>query len=147
MDMNEKSETLLDVIERLCGILVSENENLASRRFGEIGTTIEDKDRLCRAFELLVKGISKDGENVHEADGDLRQALREQGEQLKMLIDDNCSALKTAITANERLMKAVRKAAVECSPKAGNYTQTGLLSEGSRIEARTPLPVTVNQVL
>ena len=147
MDMNEKTETLLDVIERLCGILVSENENLVTRRFKEIGTTIEDKDRLCRAFELLVKGIAKDGETIHEADADLRQSLREQGEQLKMLIDDNCAALKTAITANERLMQAVRKAAVECTPKAGNYTHTGMLSTGSRIDARTPLPVTVNQVL
>ncbi len=147
MDMNEKTETLLDVIERLCGILVSENENLVTRRFKEIGTTIEDKDRLCRAFELLIKGITKDGETIHEADGDLRQSLREQGEQLKMLIDDNCAALKTAMTANERLMQAVRKAAVECTPKAGNYTHNGMLSTGSRIDARTPLPVTVNQVL
>jgi len=147
MDMNEKSETLLSVIERLCGILVNENENLISRRFKEIGTTIEDKDRLCRAFELLVKGIAKNGENIHEVDVELRQTLREQGEQLKVLIDDNCTALKTAITANERLMKAVRKAAVECTPKSGSYTHAGELTTGSRIDARAPLPVSVNQVL
>ncbi|MBC8242556.1 MAG: hypothetical protein H8E30_19095 [Alphaproteobacteria bacterium] len=147
MDMNEKTETLLSVIERLCGILVSENENLVTRRFKEIGTTIEDKDRLCRAFELLVKGIVKNGEDVEQADSDLRQSLREHGEQLKILIDDNCAALKTAMNANERLMKAVRKAAVECTPKAGNYTHAGTLTNGSRVDSRTPLPVTINQVL
>lgn len=147
MDMNEKTETLLGVIERLCGILVDENENIANRRFREIGVTIEDKDKLCRAFELLVRGFAKNGENIKEADGGLRQSLREQGEQLKLLIDDNCDALKTAINANERLMKAVRKATIECTPKAGNYTQAGKLSNGSRIDSATPLPVTVNQVL
>jgi len=148
MDMNEKTETLLDVIERLCGVLVHENESLTTRRFKEIGTTIEEKDRLCKAFELLVKGIAKDGkEHVAQADGDLRQSLRDHGEQLKSLIDDNCSALQTAIQANERIMKAVRKAAVECTPKAGNYTQTGKLSDGARVDAHSPVPVTINQVL
>lgn len=147
MDMNEKTETLLSVIERLTGILASENDNLENRRFKEIGVTIEDKDKLCRAFELLVKGISKNGDEIKNTDGELIQALREQGEQLKHLIDDNCAALKTAINANERLMKAVRKAAVECTPKAGNYTHSGKISTGSRVDANTPLPVTVNQVL
>ncbi len=147
MDMNEKTETLLSVIDRLCVILESENESLASRHFNEIGATLEGKDKLCRAFELLVKGISKNGEDINEADGELRQSLREQGEELKALIDGNCSALKTAITANERLMKAVRKAAVECTPKSGSYTHAGELSTGSRTDARAPLPVTVNQVL
>ena len=147
MDMNEKTETLLSVIERLHGILVSENESLANRQFREIGTTIETKDKLCRAFELLVKGIAKHGENFHEANDELRQSLREQGEQLKILIDENCAALRTAITANERLMKAVRKAAVECTPRSGSYTHGGEMSTGSRIDSRSPLPVTVNQVL
>ncbi len=147
MDMNEKTETLLSVIERLCDILVSENENLASRHFKEIGTTLDDKDKLCRAFELLVKGISKNGEDINEVDGELRQSLREQGEELKTLIDGNYSELKMAINANERLMKAVRKAAVECTPKSGSYTHAGELSTGSRTDSRAPLPVTINQVL
>ncbi len=147
MDMNEKAETLMSIIERLSGLLVNENENLDTRQFKAIGDTIEEKDKLCRAFELLVRGLSKDGENIRSTDQSLRDELRSCGDQLNALVKDNAASLKKMIQANERLMKAVRDAAVECTPKAGNYTNTGHLSPGARIDARVSSPVTINQIL
>ena len=148
MNANEKTETLLEVIERLCGVLVHENTSLEARRFREIGTTIEEKDRLCKAFELLVKGITKDGPDyVAKSDNELRKTLNEHGKQLKSLIDDNCAALQTAIQANDRIMQAVRKAAIKCTPKASNYTHSGKLTDGARVDAKAPTPVTINQIL
>jgi len=147
MNMNEKTETLMSVIERLTGLLSEENQNLGSRNFNAIGPSLEEKDRLCRAFELLVRGLVKDGENVGEAELELRERLRGMGSDLKGLVDDNVASLKHAMTANERLMNAVREAAIKCTPNAGNYTQSGNLTAGTRIDAKAPSPVTINQVL
>jgi flagellar biosynthesis/type III secretory pathway chaperone len=147
MDMNEKVETLMTVIDRLCGVIESENSNISTRQFKAIGETIEEKDKLCRAFELLVRGLSKDKHNMHETGTNTREALLQCGEKLDGLVSSNAAALKTAIQANERLMKAVRSAAIECTPKAGSYSKNGHLLAGSRLAEKAPSPVTVNQVL
>jgi hypothetical protein len=147
MDMNEKTETLMTVIERLTGLLASENKNLSDRNVGAVGESVEEKDKLCKAFELLVRGLVKDGANIDEVETDLREELHSVGSQLKELVDNNVTSLKRAINANERLMDAVRSAAIECTPKAGSYTDSGSLSKGSRIGAKAPSPVTINQVL
>lgn len=147
MNMNEKVETLMSVIERLTGLLTDENRNLSERNFSAVGPAVDEKDRLCKAFELLVRGLVKDRDNVHEAEPELRQRLHEMGSELKQLIDDNVTSLKQSISTNERLMSAVREAAIKCTPKAGNYTQSGNLAEGTRIDAKAPSPVTINQVL
>lgn len=147
MNMNEKTETLMTVIERLADLLVDENQNLDDRKIAAIGDSVEEKDKLCKAFELLVRGLVKDSENINEVEGDLRDELHSVGSQLKELVDNNVSSLKRAIGANERLMTAVRDAAIQCTPKAGNYTHSGSLSGGSRIGAKSPSPVTINQIL
>ncbi len=147
MNMNEKTETLMSVIERLIGILSEENANLSERKFNVIGTSVEEKDRLCRAFELLVRGLVKDANNIDDSDEELRARLRDMGGQLKALIDANMSSLKQAISANERLMNAVRDAAIQCTPKAEYYTQSGSMTQGARIDAKSPSPVSINQVL
>ena len=147
MNMNEKTETLMTVIERLNSLLTDENQNLVDRKVAAVGEIVDEKDKLCKAFELLVRGLVKDGANIHEVEGDLRDELHAMGSHLKDLVDDNISSLKSAIGANERLMNAVRNAAIQCTPKAGNYTQSGNLSAGSRIDEKSPSPVTVNQGL
>lgn len=147
MNMNEKTETLMTVIERLTGLLTDENQNLSDRNIFAVGTCVEEKDKLCKAFELLVRGLVKDGDNINEVETTLREELHSMGAQLKGLVDNNVTSLKRAINANERLMTAVRDAAIQCTPKAGNYTHSGSLSKGSRIGAKSPSPVTINQVL
>lgn len=147
MDMNEKVETLMTVIERLCGVIESENAHIGSRKFKAIGETIEEKDKLCRAFELLVRGLSKDKHSLHETEEGMRETLKLCGERLDELVGSNAKALKTAIQANERLMKAVKNAAIECTPNAGNYSKSGHLLAGSKMSDNSPSPVTYNQVL
>lgn len=147
MDMNEKVETLMIVIERLCELLENENSHIGARKFKAIGDTIEEKDKLCRAFELLVQGLSKDKHNLHETEDDTRDALLLCGEKLDLLVNNNAETLKNAIQANERLMKAVRSAALECTPKTGNYSKNGHLLAGTKLNEQAPSPVTYNQIL
>ncbi len=147
MDMNEKVETLMTVIERLSTLLENETAHIGSRKFKAIADSIEEKDKLCRAFELLVRGLSKDKDNLHESGDDTREALLECGKKLDELVTSNATALKTAIQANERLMKAVRTAAIECTPKSGSYSKNGHLLAGSKLSEQAPSPVSYNQVL
>lgn len=147
MDMNEKIETLVGVIDRLCGLLENETTHLSAQKFKAISEAIEEKDKLCRAFELLVRGLSKDKLNLNQTDDFVRKSLQECGERLDALVSTNASALKVAIQANERLMAAVRNAAIECTPNAGNYSNTGHLMAGTSSVDKTPTPVTYNQVL
>ncbi|MEQ8664761.1 MAG: hypothetical protein RIC16_03470 [Rhodospirillales bacterium] len=147
MDFKEKVESLASVSERLCDLLAEETSGLKERKLDTMRARIEEKDRLCRAFELLVKGLSKDNGKIGDVDDHTRQMLRETGERLKVLVDANASALKSAIQANEQLMNAIRDAAVECTPKAGNYTRSATISPGSRSAEQTPSPVSYNQVL
>jgi len=147
MDFKEKVESLASVSERLCDLLAEENDGLKSQSYDRIRERIEEKDRLCRAFELLVKGLRKNSEQAEEIDTHTRQMMRDTGERLRILADENVSTLKSAIQANEQLMGAIRNAAIECTPKAGNYTNTATVSPGSRSASKTPTPVTYNEVL
>lgn len=147
MEFHEKADSLASVSERLCDLLVEENSGLKSHKLDTMRDRIEEKDRLCRAFELLVKGIAKDRARLGEIDDDTRQMLREQGERLQMLIETNAKSLKSAIQAGEQLMGAIRNAAIDCTPKAGNYTSMATVAPGSRSAEKTPSPVSFNEVL
>lgn len=147
MEFKEKAESLASVSERLCDLLAEETSGLKDRNLDTMRERIEEKDRLCRAFELLVKGLAKDGKRIDEVDDSTRQMLRGQGERLKVLVDANAKALKSAIQANEQLMGAIRNAAIECTPKAGNYTSSATVAPGSRSAEKTPSPVSFNEVL
>ncbi len=147
MDFKEKVESLASVSERLCELLDQENAGLKSQDYAQMRDRIEEKDRLCRAFELLVKGLRKGSGPNDEIDNHTRQMVRETGERLRLLADENVATLKSAIQANEQLMGAIRNAAIECTPKAGNYTSSATVSPGSRMAAKAPSPVTYNEVL
>ena len=147
MEFHEKAESLASVSERLCDLLVEENDGLKEHNLSAMRERVEEKDRLCRAFELLVKGLSKDRDSVGDIDDAARQALRDHGERLETLIQINATALKSAIQANEQLMGAIRNAAVECTPKAGNYTAMATVAPGARSAEKTPSPVSFNEVL
>jgi len=147
MEFREKAESLASVSERLCDLLVEENSGLKTRDLTVMRDRIEEKDRLCRAFELLVKGLAKDKGSLDDVDDDTRQMLRDQGERLQILVESNAKSLKSAIQAGEQLMGAIRDAAIECTPKAGNYTSSATVAPGSRSAEKTPSPVTFNEVL
>jgi len=147
MDFKEKIESLASVSERLCDLLATENDCLKHRNLGPVRDRVEEKDRLCRAFELLVRGLAKNGEQKDQVDSHTRQLIRETGDRLRVLAEENVSTLKSNIQANEQLMGAIRNAAIECTPKAGNYTQAATVSPGSRMAAKAPTPVTYNEVL
>ena len=147
MEFREKADSLASVSERLCELLVEENNGLKTRNLSAMRERIEEKDRLCRAFELLVKGLAKDRGRLGEVDDDTRQMLREHGERLDILINSNAKSLKSAIQAGEQLMGAIRNAAVDCTPKAGNYTAMATVAPGARSAEKTPSPVSFNEVL
>lgn len=147
MEFREKAESLASVSERLCDLLVEENSGIKTRELASMRERIEEKDRLCRAFELLVKGLAKDKGRFDEIDDDTRQMLREHGERLQVLVEANAKSLKSAIQAGEQLMGAIRNAAIECTPKAGNYTAMATVAAGARSAEKTPSPVSFNEVL
>lgn len=146
-DPAERAETMLHVTDRLCAILTDENRHLSERRYTGIAETIEEKDRLCRAFELLIKRTNKHPEEFAALDEATRQTIRNRAERLQELIDENAKALKTAIDVHELLMKNIAEAAMECSPQSGAYSDRGHYGPQAKRSGQGPLPVTYNQIL
>lgn len=124
----ERMRDLVSVSERLIKILFEENKALAVYDSEGVRTNFEEKDRLCRAYEILVKRMVEKKEFTTEVDEDLREELKSIGEELEELMAENARLLTIAINSGKRFMDRVSNSVKQGSVKAPTYTNDGVVS-------------------
>lgn len=145
MDTKDRALNLLSVVQRLCDILQTENKALAAYRPASIRSSIDEKTRLSKAYELLSKSLAGAPEELDQMDDAIRERLKDSLRKLNELLDENAEKLKTAIEAGQRVMAAVANAAKETSQTVSSYGPSGAICQPHLRKSGEKIAISVNE--
>ncbi|MGE0254116.1 MAG: hypothetical protein AB7N54_07410 [Alphaproteobacteria bacterium] len=142
------ADNLIRVTTRLSELMEAEVAMLRGARARDIQALQADKAALAAVYERLMGDVGKDPSALGRIDPARRRTLTAAGRRLEAAAADNAVALRTAIEANHRMMRAIADA-VEDEKKAKlPYTRRGVLAGyGGRASRRGGGAVAVNQTL
>lgn len=121
----ERVNDLIFICERMIEILSLENEALRNNESSKIKERIDEKTQLSLFYERHMKSIQRNPNAMADIDEDTIKNLRELGEEMNLLLDENGRLLKIAMDTNRRFMKRVADAARAQTPHSGTYAQNG----------------------
>ena len=102
---------------------------------------------MVRIYETRVKGLPKGPEALDAAPPELRDKLREMGEKVNLMVEENGRLLKITIEANRRVVELVAESVKLQKRGPGIYSAKGLADGGKRSSAPQNLAISVNQSL
>jgi hypothetical protein len=135
------------VIVRLADVLLRENTALGEDRRGEIAGMTAEKLAACRAYEALLRSFADNPDTLAAIDDDQRRRLRQLGDKVIAVAEENARRLEVAVTAHRRFMDTVAEAARAMAPGPGTYSRTGRVGQGLTAPAAPPVAVSVNRSL
>ncbi len=147
MDGTEKIIGLIEINERLTSLLHKENNALRERRSKDAVQYLDEKNELVRIYESRVKGLPQDPEIMAATAPELREKLRQIGDNVNLMIEENGRLLKITIEANRRVVEMVAEAVKTQQQGLGTYSANGLADGGKLSSAPQNLAISVNQTL
>ena len=137
MDSTGRVNDLIEITERLASLLKKENKALTDKNANEATQYLDEKGNLSRIYETRIQGLIDDPSILANAAPELREKLRELGESVNMMIQENAQLLKITIEANRRVVAMVADAVKTQQPGPGTYSAKGTADKTSCI-----LPIT-----
>jgi hypothetical protein len=125
MNATGRITDLIEITERLEALLTKENKALSDRDAKEATLYLDEKNSLSRIYESRIKGITDNPAALAEVEPELRNTLREQGEKVNLMIQENAQLLKITIEANRRVVEMVAEAVKSQQPGPGTYSAKG----------------------
>ena len=150
MDMTQRVEDLIFLVEQLSVVLESENSALRDNDYKSVSATLEKKDNLSRAYESRMKGFgSAAGLQALEEDvaPELRAELHKTGENLNRKVQENSALLEATVEANRRVIDLIAEAVKSSKPGPGTYSGNGSIQQSELKGKPLDMPISVNQVL
>ena len=151
MNANEQEATPVGqaeaVIVRLADVLLRENSALGDGRRDEVAALTAEKIAACRAYEALLKSFADTPDMLAAIDDDHRRRLRQLGDKLIAVAEENAHRLEVAVEAHRRFMDAVAAAAGSLAPGPGTYSRKGSVAQGRAARGLAPVAVSVNRSL
>ncbi|SCA57875.1 conserved hypothetical protein [Candidatus Terasakiella magnetica] len=143
MDMMERVNDLIFICERMIEILSAENDALRSHGGNKVQDRLDEKTQLSLFYERHMKSLQRKPDAFKGIDEDTRKNLRELGEEMQELLDENGRLLKIAMDTNRKFMRRVAEAAQEHTPHSGTY------ANNARVGSQAPhsASVSLNQEL
>ena len=135
------------VIVRLADVLLRENAALGDGRRDELAGLTAEKIAECRAYEALLRSFADNPDTLAAIDDDQRRRLRQLGDKLISVAEDNARRLEIAVAAHRRFMDTVAEAARSLAPGPGIYSRNGSVGQGRTARAVAPVAVSVNRSL
>ncbi len=147
MDLTEKLLGLIEITERLAELLHKENNALRDKRAKDAVKYLSEKNELVRIYESRVKGLPDHPEAMAATPPELREKLRQMGEKVNLMVEENGRLLKITIEANRRVVELVAEAVKMQRRGPGIYSANGLADGGKLSSAPRNLAISVNQSL
>lgn len=145
MDANERLNDLIELTEQLVNLLMQENKALKEKHAGEATALLEKKSELSRIYESRIETLDSAPELLAKADRELVNTLRELGEKVNLLIEENANLLKITIEATRRVVNMVAEAVKEQHPGPATYSANGIAASSDRHSAPQSLAISVNR--
>lgn len=147
MDTKEKLSNLMSVTQRLCGIMERENKAIAAKRPQLVRGSLEEKQKLSKAYALLTQSLLQDTDALGELSETVRERIAENMRTLEGLSKINAKGLKVAAEANQRVMNAVADATRKVSQQDHTYGRQGTMMAQDTRNAFHAKPVSLNETL
>lgn len=147
MNGTERVLGLIEIVERLAALLLKENKALAEKRSNDALQYLDEKNDLTRIYESRVKGLPREPEAIEEVPLELREKLRQLGEKVDLIVEENGHLLEITIAANRRIVQLVADAVKAQRQGLGTYSANGVADGGKLSSGPRNLPLSVNQTL
>ena len=89
MDSTGRVNDLIEITERLARLLKKENEALINNNANEATQYLDEKGNLSRIYETRIQCLIDDPSILDNATPELRKKLRELGETVNTMIQEN----------------------------------------------------------
>ena len=147
MDATIRINDLIAITGHLVDLLTQENAALRAKRHEDVAALLEKKASLGRAYESRVQGLVEKPDSLAQVDQALCQRLRDLGEMMRGLMEENALLLKVAIEASRRVVQSVSEAVKSSQPGPGTYAANGAVGTPSNGTAPRNLAISVDQSL
>lgn len=145
MDANERLNDFIELTEDLASLLLQENKALREKRAVEATGLLEKKNELSRIYEARIESLGNAPELFAKADPKLVKTLRELGEKVNLMIEENAKLLKITIEATRRVVNMVADAVKAQHPGPATYSANGVAARGDQHSAPQSLAISVNR--
>jgi len=135
------------VIVRLADVLLRENTALGEGRRDQLARLTAEKLAACRAYEALLRSFADNPDTLAAIDDDQRRRLRQLGDKLTAVAEENARRLEVSVAAHRRFMDTVAEAARAVAPGPGTYSRKGSVGQGRVARGLAPVAVSVNRSL
>jgi hypothetical protein len=147
MDATGRVNDLIEITERLASLLKKENRALNDKNADEATRYLDEKGNLSRIYETRIKGLMDDPSILATAAPELRKELRDLGESVNVMIQENARLLKITIEANRRVVAMVADAVKTQQPGPGTYSAKGTADKNDVHSAPRNLALSLDQSL
>ncbi len=147
MNATGRITDLIEITERLEALLTKENKALSDRDAKEATLYLDEKNSLSRIYESRIKGITDNPAALAEVEPELRNTLRERGEKVNLMIQENAQLLKITIEANRRVVEMVAEAVKSQQPGPGTYSAKGTSNKADVHSAPRNLALSLDRSL
>jgi hypothetical protein len=147
MDATGRANDLIEITERLASLLTKENKALNDKDANEATRYLDEKSNLSRIYETRIKGMIDNPSALAAVAPELREKLRELGETVNVMIQENARLLKITIEANRRVVKMVAAAVKTQQPGPGIYSAKGTADKNDVHSAPRNLALSLDRSL
>lgn len=137
MNHLEQVTDLLNIIERLSGLLERENDMLRTMKPLEIQSLQEDKLALTAAYEVRIKSLKESPDEVNALPPGARVGLKETIRRFQAMLTDNEHSLRAAREATERTLTAIAEEVRLKTQEHAAYSDKGAVTKPAD-KARMP---------
>ncbi len=99
--------TIIALINELVDIMAAEPELVMGRKFEEHGKLLKRKQKLSTEYRQTVKSVSLQPDMLKQLPEDTRRKLKAAAQKLAEQAELNSRALRTAVTAVQRLIQNI----------------------------------------
>lgn len=147
MDPTNRVNDLIVITTRLADLLERENQSLEDKQSKDLNEILDEKVTLGRVYESRIMGLTENPEVLKEVDTDLRERLRDIGEKVNGLIEENAKLLKIAIEANRRVVNLIAEAVKASAPGTGTYSSSGIAGSTEHHAAPKNVAISIDHTL
>lgn len=143
----QNADNLIDMTDRLSGLMEQEVELLRGRRARDIQALQSDKESLAGVYQRIITDVQRNPAALEGLDDTRRERLKHAAARLQGAATGNAIALRSAIEANHQLIETIAAAIRDQGSENAPYTANGRVAHGTGVQAKRNMSVSLNNTL
>lgn len=132
MNAETKLISVIEITERLTGLLTDEVDLLSQMKVRDIEPLQDAKRRLTEAYQARVKEIQENKEQFKNVSPTLKERLARASQNFKDAIMHDINAVNSARHVNRKIVEAIAEAVRDQQERIKGYDQTGVIQKARK---------------